>query len=137
MGRAVSATAEHITVCSHVVVPHEQLASEGFEIEVISEIAHRPFKVVALVDDVTGDREAASTNREKTLLRYPIHRSMFFASKALRDDFEIVERVVEIHIIIDCFGIVLFAHLVVFENFRLSRNLVEIEFLNNKEMPKA
>lgn len=45
-----SDAAEYITVCAHRVVPHEQLASEGFVVEVIGEFAHRLFEVVALLD---------------------------------------------------------------------------------------
>lgn len=37
------------------VVIHEQLASEGFVVEVVGEAAHRPFEVVALLDDVPGE----------------------------------------------------------------------------------
>ncbi len=51
--------AEHVIVCAHGVVVHKQLSTEGFIIEVAREVAHRPFEVVALVDNVPGDREAA------------------------------------------------------------------------------
>ena len=69
VGRAVSATAEHITVRTYVVVPHKQLASEGFEVEVISEIAHRPFIVVAFVDDVTSRSPHCTTGYERCTRR--------------------------------------------------------------------
>ena len=54
MGQGSDA-AEHVVVCAHVVVPHEQVASEGFVVEVVGEIAHDPVKVVALLDDVAGE----------------------------------------------------------------------------------
>ncbi len=50
-----SDAAEHVTVCAHRVVPHEQLASEGFVVEVVGELVHRFFEVVALFDDVPGE----------------------------------------------------------------------------------
>lgn len=50
-----SDAAEHVIIRPHVVVPHEQLASVGFVVEVVREAAHHPFKVVALIDDVPGE----------------------------------------------------------------------------------
>ena len=67
--------AEHVIVGAHRVVVHEQLASEGFVVEIAGKVAHRPFEVVAFLDDVPGDREAASTEWEKTLLHCPTLRS--------------------------------------------------------------
>ena len=51
-GGTGSDATEHVIVCAHCVIPHEQLASEGFVVEVLGEIAHCPFEVVALFDDV-------------------------------------------------------------------------------------
>ncbi len=45
--------AEHVTVCAHWVIPHEQFASEGSVVEVLSEIAHRPLEVLTLLEDVS------------------------------------------------------------------------------------
>lgn len=50
-----SDNAEHVAVCAHRVVVHEQLPCEGFIVEVAGKVAHLPFKVVALVDDVAGE----------------------------------------------------------------------------------
>ena len=47
--------AEHVIVGAHRVVVHKQLASEGFVVEVAGEVAHRPFEVVAFLDDVAGE----------------------------------------------------------------------------------
>ena len=47
--------AEHVIVGAHRVVVHEQLASEGFVVEIAGKVAHRPFEVVAFLDDVPGE----------------------------------------------------------------------------------
>lgn len=47
-----SDAAEHMTVCAHRVVPHEQLSYEGFVVKVVSEITHHFFKIVAVANDV-------------------------------------------------------------------------------------
>jgi len=88
---------EHITVRAHRVVPHEQLASEGFVVEVIGEFAHRPFEVVALADDVPGE----------VFLAVPLAAVGFL---------EVVEFVVELHIIIDGLLTVLVAQLRIFDD---------------------
>ena len=77
-----SDAAEHITVRAHRVVPHEQVASEDFVVEVVGELAHRPFEVVSLRDDVPGE----------VFLAVPLAAVGFL---------EVVEFVVELHIIID------------------------------------
>ena len=50
-----SENSEHVVVRAHLIVVHKQLTAKAFVIEVVGEIAHRPFKVVALVDDVAGE----------------------------------------------------------------------------------
>jgi hypothetical protein len=77
-----SDAAEHITVRAHRVVPHEQVASEDFVVEVVGELAHRPFEVVALRDDVP----------DEVFLAVPLAAVGFL---------EVAEFVVELHIIID------------------------------------
>ena len=52
----MSDVAEHIIVGAHRVVVHEQLASDGFVVEVAGEVAHRPFEVVAFLDDAPRGR---------------------------------------------------------------------------------
>ena len=47
--------AKHIIIDSHLILVHEQLASEGFVVELFGEIAHLVFKIVALLDDETGE----------------------------------------------------------------------------------
>lgn len=79
-----SDAAEHITVRAHRVVPHEQLASEDFVAEVVGELAHRPFEVVSLRDDVP----------DEVFLAVPFAAVGFL---------EVAEFVVELHIIIDGF----------------------------------
>ena len=50
-----SDAAEHVTVCAHRVVPHEQPASKSLVVEVVGKLVHRLFEVVALLDDVPGE----------------------------------------------------------------------------------
>lgn len=47
--------AKHVVVCTHRVVVHERLASEGFVVEESREVARRPFRVMALLDHVLGE----------------------------------------------------------------------------------
>ena len=47
--------AEHVAVCAHRVVIHEQVVSEGFLVEVAGKVAHLAFEIVALADDVPGE----------------------------------------------------------------------------------
>ena len=83
--------AEHVIVGAHRVVVHEQLASEGFVVEVAGEVAHRPFEVVAFLDDVPGE----------VFFAVPLSAVGFLTSQALRDDLEVVAFVVELHVVID------------------------------------
>ena len=92
-----SDTAEYVTVRAHRVVPHEQLASEGFIVEVIGELSHRLFEVVALADDVPGE----------VFLAVPLAAVGFL---------EVVKFVVELHIIIDGLLTVLVAQLRIFDD---------------------
>lgn len=39
-----------MTVCSHVIVPIEQLSCEGFVVVVVGEVSHHLFKVSYAVD---------------------------------------------------------------------------------------
>lgn len=90
-----SDVAEHVVVCAHRVVVHEQLASEGLVVEVVGEIAHRPFKVVAFLDDVAGE--------------------VFFAVPVTAVGFlEAVEFVVKLHVVVHGILVVLVAQLAVF-----------------------
>ena len=92
-----SDVAEHVVVCAHRVVVHEQVASEGFVVEVAGKVAHLAFEIVALVDDVPGE--------------------VFFAIPLSAVGFlEVVECIVKLHIVIDCIGAVLVAHIRVFED---------------------
>ena len=87
--------AEHVVVCTHGIVIHEQVASEGVVIEVVGEIAHDPVKVVALLDDVAGE--------------------VFFAVPVAAVGFlEAVEFVVKLHVVVHGIQIVLVAQLAVF-----------------------
>ena len=89
--------AEHVIVGAHRVVVHEQVASEGFVVEVAGEVAHRPFEVVAFLDDVPGE--------------------VFFAVPLSAVGFlEVVEFVVELHVVIDGLLTVLVAHIRIFED---------------------
>ena len=89
--------AEYVVVGSHAVVIHEHLPCEGFIIEVTFKAVHRPFEVVALADDVPGE--------------------VFFAVPHAAVGFlEVVELVVELHIVIDGFLTVHVAHIRVFED---------------------
>ena len=89
--------AEHVTVCAHRVVVHEQVASEGFVVEVAGKVSHLAFEIVALVDDVPGE--------------------VFFAVPLAAVGFlEVVEHIVELHVVIDGFLTVLVAHIRVFED---------------------
>ena len=49
-----SDSAENVTVCSHVVVPVEQLSCEGFVVEVVGEATAHLFMILALLDDMPG-----------------------------------------------------------------------------------
>lgn len=92
-----SDVAEHVIVGAYRVVVHEQLASEGFVVEVAGKVAHRPFEVVAFLDDVPGE--------------------VFFAVPLSAVGFlEDVEFVVELHVVIDGLLTVLVAHIRVFED---------------------
>ena len=92
-----SDAAEHVIVRPHVVVPHEQLASVGFVVEVVGEATHHPFEVVALIDDVPGE----------VFLAVPFSAVGFL---------EVVEFVVELHVVIDGLLTVVVAQLRVFLN---------------------
>ena len=74
-----------MAVCAHSVVVHEQLASEGFVVEVSGEVAHSSFKVVAFLDDVPGE----------VFLAVPFAAVGFL---------EVVEIIVELQIVVDCLG---------------------------------
>lgn len=105
-GDSGSDDAEHVIVGAHRVVVHKQLASEGFVVEVAGEVAHRPFEVVAFLDDVASE----------VFFAVPLAAVWFLASQALRDDLEVVEFVVELHVVIDGLLTVLVAHIRVFED---------------------
>ena len=47
--------AEHVIVGAHRVVVHKQLASEGFVVEVIREMPHQLFEVIAVVYDFSSE----------------------------------------------------------------------------------
>ena len=89
-GDSGSDDAEHVIVGAHRVVVHKQLASEGFVVEVAGEI-------VALADDVPG----------KVFLAVPLAAVGFL---------EVVEFVVELHVVIYGLLTVLVAHIRVFED---------------------
>ena len=92
-----SYNAEHVAVCSHRVVVHEQVASEGFVVEIAGKVAQLAFEIVALADDVPGE--------------------VFFAIPLAAVGFlEVVELVVELHVIVHGFLTVLVAHIRVFED---------------------
>ncbi len=91
-------------VGAHRVVVHKQLASEGFVVEVAGEVDHRPFEVVAFLDDVPGE----------VFFAVPLAAVGFLGSQALRDDLEVVEAVVELQVVIDGLLTVLIAHIRVF-----------------------
>lgn len=42
----------HVVVRAHLVIIHKRLIAKVFIVEVYGEITHRPFKVLALDDDV-------------------------------------------------------------------------------------
>ena len=44
---------EHVAVVE-IVIAHEQLTGESRVVEVVGEIAHLPFKVVAIIDELPG-----------------------------------------------------------------------------------
>ena len=70
---------------------------ERFVVEVAGEVAHRPFEVVAFLDDVPG--------------------KVFFAVPLSAVGFrEVVEIVVELHVVVDGFLAVLVAHIRVIED---------------------
>ena len=79
---------------------------EGFVVEVAGEVAHLAFEIVALADDVPGE----------VFFAVPLSAVGFLASQALRDDLEVVEYVVELHVVIDGLLTVLAAHIRVFED---------------------
>ena len=96
-GDSGSDDAEHVIAGAHRVVVHKQLASEGFVVEVAGEVAHPPFEVVAFLDDVAGE--------------------VFFAVPLAAVGFlEVVEFVVELHVVIDGLLTVLVAHIRIFED---------------------
>ena len=66
---------------------------ERFVVEVVGEAAHRPFEVVALLDDVPSE----------VFLAIPFAAVGFLTSQALRDNLEVVELVMELHVVIDGF----------------------------------
>ena len=66
---------------------------ERFVVEVLREIAHSPFEVVALIDDVPCE----------VFLAVPFSAVGFLTSQALRDDLEVVELIVELHVVVDGF----------------------------------
>lgn len=84
-----SDAAEHVIVGAHVVVVHEQVASEGFIVEIAREVAHRSFNVPALLDDVSGE----------VLLAVPFAAVCFL---------EVVEFVGKLHVIVYGIDIVLY-----------------------------
>ncbi len=92
-----SDVAEHVIVGAHRVVVHEQLASEGFVVEVVREAAHHPVKVVALIDDVPGE----------VFFAVPLSAVCFL---------EVIEGVRKLHVVIDGFLAVLVAHIGVFDD---------------------
>lgn len=65
--------AENVAVVVIVVI-HEQVAGVSVVVEVIGEMPHQLFEVIAVVYDFSCDREAASTVWEKTLPRCRTHR---------------------------------------------------------------
>ena len=64
---------------------------ERFVVEVAGEVAHLAFEIVALADDVPGE----------VFFAVPLIAVGFLTSQALRDDLEVVEFVVELHVVID------------------------------------
>ena len=60
--------AENVAVVVIVVI-HEQVAGVSVVVEVIGEMPHQLFEVIAVVYDFSCDRETASTVWEKTLPR--------------------------------------------------------------------
>ena len=89
--------AEHVVVCAHRVVVYEQLASEGFVVKVAGKVAHLAFEIVAFADDVPGE----------VFFAIPLAAVVFL---------EVVEFVVELHVIVNGFLTVLVAHIRVFED---------------------
>ena len=52
----ISHTVDELKVVgAHRVVVHEQLASQGFVVEVAGEVAHLAFEIVAFADDMPGE----------------------------------------------------------------------------------
>jgi len=84
-----------VAVCAHSVVVHEQLASEGFIVEVSGEVAHSFFEVVAFLNDVPGE----------VFLAVPFSAVGFL---------EVVEIIVELQIVVDSLGGVFLTHFSVF-----------------------
>ena len=64
---------------------------ERFVVEVAGKVAHLAFEIVALVDDVPGE----------VFFAVPLSAVGFLTSQALRDDLEVVEFVVELHVVIN------------------------------------
>ena len=60
--------AENVAVVV-IVVPHEQVAGVSIVVEVVGEMPHLLFEVIAVVYDFSCDREAAPTEWEETLPR--------------------------------------------------------------------
>ena len=54
-GVQLSAYAEHVTVLAAVEIINKPIVGEAFVVKVYFKRPQRPFKVVALVDDVTGE----------------------------------------------------------------------------------
>ena len=66
---------------------------ERFVVEVAGKVAHLAFEIVALVDDVPGE----------VFFAVPLSAVGFLTSQALRDDLEVVELIVELHVVVDGF----------------------------------
>lgn len=64
---------------------------ERFVVEVAGKVAHLAFEIVALADDVPGE----------VFFAIPLAAVGFLTSQALRDDLEVFEFVVELHVVID------------------------------------
>ena len=66
---------------------------ERFVVEVAGKVAHLAFEIVALVDDVPGE----------VFFAVPLSAVGFLTSQALRDNLEVVELIVELHVVVDGF----------------------------------
>ena len=78
-----------------MVISDEQVSTVGFLVEVMLKVLHPTFKVVAGFHDVTGEVFVAAPFAAVSFL-------------------ETIERVVQLHVDIDCLDRVLFAHLRIF-----------------------